>query len=277
LAATDGGSGVLATHYTTDGSTPTTSSPTYSGPISVTATKDVKFLSVDNVGNQETVQTLTVTITGGGGSSIAYVQQAVQTGSATSLTVPLSAASVSGNTLVAAVALAAGSSASVLDIKDSSGVSWDKTAAVIGFQSGINSRVEIWYRLGAPSVTSVTVTLSASKSLAVNVSEWSGVATASQPDASAHAGAGTGTTVTTPSLATSNATDLVIAASNYPAVATASLAAGPFVGLNPFGTSSVHGNAAYVVTTASGSYQATWNLSAASGGHGTAILALKGA
>jgi peptidoglycan/xylan/chitin deacetylase (PgdA/CDA1 family) len=54
LAATDTGSGVASTHYTTDGSGPTQSSPTYTGPIPVTSTATVKYRSWDNAGNAET-------------------------------------------------------------------------------------------------------------------------------------------------------------------------------------------------------------------------------
>lgn len=58
LSASDkGGSGVKATYYTTDGSTPTTSSPVYSTPFTVTQQTTVKFFSVDNAGNTEAVQT----------------------------------------------------------------------------------------------------------------------------------------------------------------------------------------------------------------------------
>jgi hypothetical protein len=142
----------------------------------------------------------------------------------------------------------------------------------------VNSRVEIWYRLAAPSVTSVTATLSAAKTEAVNVTEWSGVASSSAVDGSLAGNGASATTVTTPSLATTNATDVVIGAVNYPAAATSTLSAGPFIGLSDLNAStSVHGRAAYALTLATGSFQASWALSIASGGNGGAIIALKGA
>jgi peptidoglycan/xylan/chitin deacetylase (PgdA/CDA1 family) len=65
LSATDaGGSGLAATYYTTDGSTPTTASPAYSGPFALTSpgTYAVKFFSTDHAGNAEQVQTQQVTV-----------------------------------------------------------------------------------------------------------------------------------------------------------------------------------------------------------------------
>ena len=64
LAATDntGGSGVSATYYTTDGSTPTTSSTKYTGPFTASSTSTVKFFSVDTAGNTESVQSQQIQI-----------------------------------------------------------------------------------------------------------------------------------------------------------------------------------------------------------------------
>jgi hypothetical protein len=53
LSALDGGSGVAAIRYTTDGSDPTVSSTLYTGPFSVPATATVKYRAWDNAGNVE--------------------------------------------------------------------------------------------------------------------------------------------------------------------------------------------------------------------------------
>jgi peptidoglycan/xylan/chitin deacetylase (PgdA/CDA1 family) len=62
LAATDTGTGVASTHYTTDGSTPTLSSPTYTGPFPLASTATVLYASWDNAGNAETALTQTITV-----------------------------------------------------------------------------------------------------------------------------------------------------------------------------------------------------------------------
>jgi hypothetical protein len=66
LTATPGpdGSPVVATYYTTDGTTPTTSSQVYTGPFQVPATATVKFFSVDQAGHAEPVQSRQISIDG---------------------------------------------------------------------------------------------------------------------------------------------------------------------------------------------------------------------
>jgi hypothetical protein len=63
LTCYDGtGSGCNNIFYTTDGTTPTTSSPVYLSPINVSATTMLKFFARDSAGNSEAVKTETYTI-----------------------------------------------------------------------------------------------------------------------------------------------------------------------------------------------------------------------
>jgi len=69
LSCTDVGSGCDKIYYTTDGSTPTTSSPVYSSPISISVTTALKFFARDLAGNIEAVKSQTYTISTGGGTT----------------------------------------------------------------------------------------------------------------------------------------------------------------------------------------------------------------
>ena len=57
------------TYYTTNGTTPTTSSSVYSAPLNFSATTTLKYFSRDTAGNSEAVKTQVYTITTGGGST----------------------------------------------------------------------------------------------------------------------------------------------------------------------------------------------------------------
>jgi hypothetical protein len=60
--ADPGGVGVAKTFYTTDGSTPDTSSGRYQTPLILHHSEMIKFFSVDNAGNTEQVKTVTVKV-----------------------------------------------------------------------------------------------------------------------------------------------------------------------------------------------------------------------
>jgi peptidoglycan/xylan/chitin deacetylase (PgdA/CDA1 family) len=63
LPASDtGGVGVAKTYYTTDGSTPGSSSQVYQTPLVLHHSETIKFFSVDNAGNTEKVQTVKIRI-----------------------------------------------------------------------------------------------------------------------------------------------------------------------------------------------------------------------
>jgi hypothetical protein len=57
LSATDAGSGVDVIRYTVDGSDPTASSPSYSGPFTVSTTTTVNYRAWDMAGNVEATKT----------------------------------------------------------------------------------------------------------------------------------------------------------------------------------------------------------------------------
>ena len=146
----------------------------------------------------------------------------------------------------------------------------------MGLLSGSNTRVEIWHSTGAAPVAGVTVNLSAADLASANVSEWSGVAPTQAVDAFAGQGNASSTTAATPSIATTNANDLVLGAINFPRAAASTLATTGFTALDNFNASTVSGRAAYRVVSATGSYSLAWTLSAASPS-GAAVLALKAA
>jgi Chitobiase/beta-hexosaminidase C-terminal domain len=61
-AADPRGVGVAKTYFTTNGSTPNTSSRVYQVPLVVHRTETIKFFSVDNAGNREKKKTMTVRV-----------------------------------------------------------------------------------------------------------------------------------------------------------------------------------------------------------------------
>jgi Big-like domain-containing protein/calcineurin-like phosphoesterase family protein len=236
----------------------------------------VTAVARDAAGNTSPASTVSVTVDNPtpSPSPISLVRQA--TGSVvggTSLVIPVQP-TAAGNALVASIAVAAGSSKSVTAVSDSAGGSWTK--GPVGFQSGSNTRVETWFRAGAPGgISSVNATLSASATAAGNVSEWSGVVTAAPLDGQAGRGNASSTTTSTPPLTTLNADDVVVGALNYQGSAGAALAAGAFTPLSSFAVGTTNGRAAYRIVSSPGTYQASWTLPSATTS-GTAILALKG-
>jgi hypothetical protein len=275
--STDGGGSGLKGYNVYDGGAliASTSSPSYANTgLAAGSTHTYTVSAVDNAGNESARSAPVTALTpsgGGGGGVVTLVRQVTANAASTStLTVPL-AGTAAGDGLVAAIAVKAGSSASVSSVQDSGGGMWARGA--VGYLTGSNSRVELWYRLNAPSLSSLTITLSAAKSVSAQVSEWTGLV---GPDTAAGGSNASATTAATPNLSTGNPGDLLVGAINYPNSVTSTLTPGPFTPLSDFGYStSIHGRAAYALTTTPTSNQATWTLSGASGGAGGAILALK--
>jgi Bacterial Ig domain/Calcineurin-like phosphoesterase len=239
-------------------------------------THTLTAIARDAAGNTSSPASVTVTVDNPAPppSPIALVRQTTATGSGSAThAIPVQPTGA-GHALVASIAVKAGSSKSVAGVTDSAGGTW--TRGPIGFQSGSNSRIEIWYRAGVPAgITSVTATFSTTATTAANVSEWSGVVTASPLDVQAGRGNASSTTTSTPPLTTTNADDVLVGALHYTGGAGATLTAGSFTPLSAFTTGTTNGRAAYRIVSSTGTYQASWALPAAATS-GTAILALKG-
>ncbi len=95
LSATDA-SGVAATYYTTDGSTPTTASTAYTAPFVVSASATVRYFSVDTPGNLETPK-----------SFVLQIDKSAPTGAVTS---PTAGSTVSGSVTVSGTSADTGGS-----------------------------------------------------------------------------------------------------------------------------------------------------------------------
>lgn len=168
----------------------------------------------------------------------------------------------------------AGSTTSVSSVTDSAGNRWSK--GPVGFLAGSNTRVELWHSTVASPVAQVTANLSAPDIVSANVSEWSGVATTQAVDASGAQGNASATTAQTPAIATTNPSDLVVGAINFPRTISSTLTTPGFSELADFNASTVSGRAAYGIVSTTGSYALSWTLSGASTS-GAAVLALKAA
>ena len=263
-----------------DGALVTTTSGTGTGytdaGASPNTTHTYAVRALDAAGNRSSFSdSATVTTPPeGAGPAIALVKQATAStpASTSSFTVPIT--STSGHTLVASIAVQAGTTTSVSSVIDSAGNTWTK--GPVGFLSGSNTRVELWYRTAAAPVASVTVNLSAADLASANVSEWGGVAAAGALDLHKAQGNVSSTTAATPAISTTNANDLIVGAINYPLSVSSTLVGAGFSSLDDFTVSTVKGRAAYRIVSATDSYSVAWSLSGASTS-GAAILALKAA
>jgi hypothetical protein len=276
-----GGSGVQSVQFRVDGTNVGSADTTapYTASWNTTglangSSHTITAIATDRAANTRTSGPIDVIVDNPAPAGPSFVRQAtgsISTGTALGANVNATA----GDTLVASIAIAAGSSKSVVSVRDSTGGTWTK--GPVGFLTGANTRIEIWYRANVPSgISSVTATISASGAASINVSEWSGVAGVSPVDQQAARGNASATNASTPSVTTTNASDVVIGAINYSGTASSTLTTSGFTALANFSAgSSTNGRAAYQVVSSTGAYQVSWTLSAASAS-GAAILALKG-
>lgn len=149
----------------------------------------------------------------------------------------------------------------------STGATW--TQLVSGTVGGYNT---IWCATltGVPGTTITITEGSSGNDGRGNVSEWSGLTCTS--DGTSNAGATSGTTYSTTAIATTHASDLILASVNHASGGT--ILTGPtnsFVSMN---SPAINFQAAYLVVASTGSYSTTWTYSTSSQ-YQTAAAALK--
>lgn len=184
--------------------------------------------------------------------AIAFVRQASTSGTAQPLAVTISTAA--GNFLIACISA---SGDDITGVTDSAGNTW--TQAVTKVITNETRSAQIWYTANAAAVTSVSVAHSNSAATVyVNVSEWSGLA-ASTPGDGTSSDTGTSTDILVGSVATANASDLLIATNIHVNWATNTAARDSFTDLTTASTS--WHNSAYRIVGVTGTYTTSWGMS----------------
>ena len=181
-----------------------------------------------------------------------------------------------GDLIIALVGRSGGLSTGALTgVTDSGGNTW--TLATRGSVSGgSNTRLECWYTVLPANITTVTFSSGTSQIYSWNVNEWSGMtATPIDVTSTDNSGVASSTAIATPSITTSTAGDLVIAAVQS-AFVTSTLNLGgssPTTGwtsLTGFDNgSTTSGDAAYIVDATTGARNTAWTLATA---HAAGVL-----
>lgn len=196
--------------------------------------------------------------------AIALVAQT--TGSAASGTGATPACTATGgNTLLALVSRGTGSSTgSITSFTDTGGNTW--TLLTSGAVSGSsNTRIEAWVAENAVSPGTITLASATASTWAWNILEFSGVLSASSLDVASPAlsGNASSTTQATPSITTTVANDVVVAAWHFGQTTTSGLTAGWTAGTNFDDAAVGSGRVAYQLNVATAAYSATLTLGAA--------------
>lgn len=245
------------------------------GNVTATATITAAgSVSTTGAGVLDVTATLTAagTVDGGGAAQIALVQQVTGSGATTTpvVAVPTTTA---GNALVLVIVNGTGATNPVSAVNDNGGNTWTLGAA--GFQSGSNTRIEIWYSLNTAPTTSVTVTKGSTAVCAIGITEWSGVALTGALDQAAGAGSATATSHTAGPVTTTSADELLIGGISFTGSATTTLNAAGFTSLTDL-SNTQRGRVAYRVVSSAGTYSINWTLSVTAPA-GNAMVALRAA
>jgi len=195
-----------------------------------------------------------------GGPSGFVQQSAGKQSGGTSATAKFASAATAGDLVVAAIS----TDTNIGQIQSVTGVSdaWMQIAAVPGTGASCSGciRGAMWYGFASGNGDSaVTVQVDASDDFVVSVSEWTGVVAL---DLSATAGPDTTITVSSGSVATAVANDLVLAMGAWDQAKTSGGPTGGFVALDQVHESVAFVAPAWRVLGQQGSANATWQLSA---------------
>lgn len=185
--------------------------------------------------------------------AIALVQQKLSqpTGATSFVNVVLDATPTNGNTLI--LTLRRGTTTNVITSITQTGATWSKATQVAA-----NSDSEIWYSTAASSASAtVKVTFTSSASVTgtiINVSEWSGFSGSVTLDVS-NTASGTSQNPTSPSITTTKANELLIAALSLGSTVSVSPPDSSFTALSATDTNAAF---AYRIVGSTGTYSTTW-------------------
>lgn len=212
VTLTDGTSGATI-YYTTDGTTPTTSSSVYSSPLTISTTTTLKAIGAKTGLTNSTVATWTYTISGGGGSTPSLVQgpfaspndvgsQSPAYGTNATIKECLGRAAQVGNTIV--LKLVTGGTLGNLSVSDGS-----NTYTLQVSQSGGGSTTALYTAPVTTATSCVTVTSSSGTfgSNQMVLSEYTNVGAV---DVTCHASVTSGTTLACASMTPTVNGDLII-------------------------------------------------------------------
>jgi hypothetical protein len=211
--------------------------------------------------------------------TIAYVEDAANSGTNTSLSTTIGASAI-GDTLIVQVASDHSgfpTAATVSSISGGGVTTWTKVIQTVAGTN--NGETDIWYGQVASTTGNTSVTVNMSRSVGielVNVSEWSGIATTSPVDANTGT-SNTGPAFTAGPVTTTITGDLVLSDA-WTSLTTASspVSASGFTALAQKATTGYRGWAAYQIVGAAGSYPANWTQpGSTSGNYATSIAAFK--